>query len=119
MRVTEDTSDGYHTFKELYGHRTALFIALMFAYPERSWFASYHDDGSMFDGGWFVAGIHLPTGDITYHLEDKYFNTVGANKEIEYRHFAPKWDGHSANDVVVRLMEWNNEIGKASLKPKD
>lgn len=109
--IDENTSDGFHTFKELYDHRIALYIALMFAYPERSWFASHHDDGTNLDG-WFIAGMHIPTGDITYHLPNvPYFNMVGANKEIEYRHFAPKWDGHSSADVVSRLNSWSANMG--------
>lgn len=64
---TGETSDGYHTFAELYDHRNHLFVALMRSNPSLSWRASNHEDGTMFDG-WFVAGMHLSSGDITYHL---------------------------------------------------
>lgn len=102
-----ETSDGFHTFNELYEHRTQLFIALMFAYPERSWFSSQHEDGSMWDG-FFIAGMHLPTGDITYHLENKYRHAIAVNRRIMALAFAPKWDGHSPQDVVTRLARWND-----------
>lgn len=114
-----EISDGYHTFNELYDHRIALFIALMFAYPERSWFSPYHEDGTMFDG-WFIAGMHLPTGDITYHLPNvPYFNQIGANKQIHYLHFAPKWDGHSPADVVKRLQYWVSDMAKNDSEASD
>jgi hypothetical protein len=49
-----------------------LRVKLLNSYPNRSWESRKHDDGSMFEGDWFVAGKHLPTGDVTYHLEGKY-----------------------------------------------
>jgi hypothetical protein len=67
VEVNGNTSDGYHTFNELYEHRIALFIALVLCNPLISWRSKLHDDGTSFEG-WFIAGMHLPTGDITYHL---------------------------------------------------
>lgn len=40
-------SDGYHTFYELYEHRTALFAALCNTYNDRSWKSFKHADGTM------------------------------------------------------------------------
>ena len=97
-------SDGYHTFDELYEHRITLFIALMKSHPKISWRANNHCDGSMFDG-WFIAGMHLPTGDITYHLPRKLWFSLD-NFGIETRLNAPKWDGHSSEDTIRRLQEW-------------
>lgn len=98
-------SDGYHTFNELYDHRCALFIALMRSNPEISWRANNHDDGSSFDG-WFIAGMHLPSGDITYHLPIDKWNLLD-NKCIQTSLRAPKWDGHTPADVVERLLKWS------------
>lgn len=99
-------SDGYHTFDELYEHRCYLFAALMRSNPTISWRANNHDDGTMFDG-WFIAGMHLPTGDITYHLPiDMWESLDGVG--IATSNKAPKWDGHNPSDVVERLKNWCN-----------
>lgn len=98
-------SDGYHSFDELYDHRHALFIALMRSHQSMSWRSRRHDDGSGFDG-WFIAGMHLPTGDITYHLPERLWGALDGVKELD---LAPKWDGHTSADVVKRLSNWNSQ----------
>ena len=107
QEIDENTSDGYHTFKELYDHRIALFIALMRSNPLISWRANNHEDGTGFEG-WFIAGMHLPTGDITYHLPESDWTKLDYSG-IATSNKAPKWDGHSANDVVERLNKWFKE----------
>jgi len=97
-------SDGYHTFDELYDHRCLLFIALMKAYPGLSWLSPAHHDGSAIDG-WFVAGILLPGGMITYHLPDK-FHDLAVDAGVKILHRAPEWDGHTSKDVLQRLEGW-------------
>lgn len=97
-----EVSDGYHTFNELYDHRIALFIVLMLSHPELSWRSEMHADGSKMEG-WFIAGMHLPTGDITYHLPMKYFYSMPGIKILDQ---APEWDGHTPDDVVKRLRDW-------------
>ena len=104
MEIDENTSDGYHTFKELYEHRIALFIALMRSNPDISWRANVHDDGSDYPG-WFIAGMKLPTGDISYHLPNERWNDLDETG-ITTTNKAPKWDGHTADDVVKRILEW-------------
>jgi hypothetical protein len=105
MTAMGEVSDGYHTFNELYEHRVTLFIALMKSHPELSWRANNHDDGTMFDG-WFVVGMHLPTGDIAYHLPiDKWEALDGYG--IATSNKALAWDGHTPADVVERLTKWN------------
>lgn len=98
---TSKVSDGYHTFGELYDHRCHLFAALMKSNPEISWRARKHDDGSEF-AGWFVCGMHLETGDISYHLPDDMWELLD-HSTIETMSLAPKWDGHTAADVVTRI----------------
>jgi hypothetical protein len=97
-------SDGYHTFDELYDHRCHLFIALMRSNPDISWRANNHEDGSGYPS-WFVAGMHLPTGDISYHLPNWMWEMLDYSG-IATSNKAPKWDGHMAPDVVNRLAEW-------------
>lgn len=95
-------SDGYHTFGELYEHRCLLFLALMRSYPHRSWRAMDHDDGSSFEG-WFIAGMNLPTGTVTYHLPLKWWGSLDPIQKLDR---APKWDGHTSADVLERLEDW-------------
>jgi hypothetical protein len=64
---SDEISDGYHTFGELYQHRAALFIALMKLNPQISWYAQFHDDGSVVPG-FFLGGMNLPQGQVSYHI---------------------------------------------------
>lgn len=99
-------SDGYHTFDELYDHRCHLMAALMTVMPEKSWRADKNDDGEKWPG-WFLAGINLPTGTITYHLPQWMWSMLDG-KDIETLDVGPAWDGHTAEDVVQRLSAWIN-----------
>lgn len=98
-----EVSDGFHTFNELYEHRIALFIALAVSHGDIAWRSMKHEDGTMFEG-WFIAGMHLPTGDISYHLPDKDWDKLTGYVETLPK--APTWDGHTPADVVKRLNEW-------------
>jgi NTP pyrophosphatase (non-canonical NTP hydrolase) len=92
-------SDGYHTFDDLYRHRYALFGALCTCYKRESWKSKLHSDGTSFPG-YFIAGITLPTGPVTYHIPAKLYNEFPAIPVDR----APDWDGHNAYDVLDRLM---------------
>lgn len=106
--VPGKTSDGYHTFDELYQHRCLLFAALMKAYPVHSWRSKLHDDGTELDG-WFIAGIYLPIAIpevgqvITYHLPLEMWELLEGIPTLDR---APKWDGHTSQDVVDRLRSF-------------
>lgn len=91
-QVDGNTSDGYHTFNELYEHRHALFALLA------DWKSRLHSDGTMFDG-WFIAGKDTPYGQITYHIPDRLWELY-AVAELDK---APQWDGHTSSDVIERL----------------
>lgn len=108
LKKTNDISDGYHTFGELYEHRLALFIALIKMNPKLSWRANNNDDGSFFEG-WFVAGIKLPTGDISYHLPNKRWQDLD-NLGISTSNCAPKFDGHTSHDVIDRLNSFTPKL---------
>jgi hypothetical protein len=105
---TGKVSDGHHTFDELYEHRCALFCALLKTSPALSWRANNHNDGTMFEG-WFIAGMHLPTGDITYHLPVRMWEILD-NVGIATSNKAPEWDGHTANNVVHRVEQWAESL---------
>lgn len=93
-----ENHDGYHTFNELYEHRHALFASLAGRWGHAAWKSLKHADGSQWDG-WFVAGIVLPTGQITYHLPMAWWEKFPADE----RELAPVWDGHTSDDVIERL----------------
>jgi hypothetical protein len=92
--INGNTSDGYHTFNELYHHRAVLFAALQRAHPDVSWKSKQHSDGTMYDNS-FIAGIYTPNGMYTYHCDISEWDMFTC-VEIE---FAPKWDGHVPSDV--------------------
>ena len=99
-----ETSDGYHTFNELYEHRIVLYIALcrMFAVHNRVWRSECHSDGTQMEG-WFVLGIDTQPGEqITYHLPmSKWEDCLFANTQDK----APKFDGHTSKDVLSRIAK--------------
>ena len=100
-------SDGYHTFEDLYDHRCHLFVALMRSNPEMSWRANNNSDGSSYPN-WFIAGMQLPTGQISYHLPQWMWKMLNGVK-IKTTKVAPKWDGHDAKQVIARIAKWFNK----------
>lgn len=92
---TNDISDGYHTFGELYYHRMVLFLAVQKAHKDISWKSKQHSDGTMFKG-YFIVGINTPEGVYSYHYEDRYWGLFGDIEELE---FAPEYDGHTPSDI--------------------
>ena len=89
--ITGETSDGYHTFNELYEHRLALTVALVRKTPDLAWRSLRHHVGGdpMFDG-YFIVGLDLPTGTITYHYDLKHWELFDAARTLDN---APAWDG--------------------------
>ena len=96
-----EISDGHHTFNELYEHRHILFLAVLMAHREKSWRSKLHSDGTMFDG-WFIAGIDTDFGQATYHLPIRLWELFGSIKELDR---APEWDGHTSDDVIIRIRK--------------
>lgn len=98
--VNGETSDGYHTFNELYHHRAVLFSKVVAIAGERAWKSKLHADGTMFDG-YFIVGVETPEGQATYHYEiDPYWEMFDC-KEMEQ---APVWDGHTPEDAINRIL---------------
>lgn len=96
--VNGETSDGYHTFNELYHHRAILFSVIVSYHPELSWKSKRHHDGSMFKD-MFIVGINTPQGQATYHYDLAYWLLFNC-KELER---APEWDGHTSSDAIERI----------------
>lgn len=95
-----EVSDGYHTFGELYEHRALLFVSLVNSHKNISWKSKRHVDGELSFDGFFVAGMDLPSGTITYHIQKKYWNVCKV-LEIE----RSKFDGHTSIEVLRRIEE--------------
>lgn len=97
--VTGDTSDGYHTFNELYHHRAVLFSVICNGHHDIAWKSKKHHDGTMYDG-MFIVGINTPEGPATYHYDvDPYWDMFRV-KELEV---APEWDGHTPDEAIRRI----------------
>jgi hypothetical protein len=105
-------SDGYHTFGELYAHRTQLWITVarclygMFSaniyLNVRVWRSKFHSDGSTYEG-WFLLGVTLPDGNqMSYHLPNEKWEECNFAKTLAT---APEWDGHTSADVLERLKK--------------
>lgn len=98
-KITGDTSDGYHTFNELYHHRAMLFSVIIHDHPEIAWKSKKHHDGSMYDG-MFIVGLDTPWGHATYHYDIvPYWNQFDC-KELDS---APEWDGHTPDEAIARI----------------
>lgn len=117
-KITGSTSDGYHTFDELYYYRL-LYNANMVNliqyindyYPGKldiSVVKSYkHSDGKLcFGGGWFIIQIETPFGQISNHYENKYWHMFNCAK-LSCAH---KWDGHTPAQAAERLYTLNDYI---------
>ena len=55
------------------------------------------------NGGWFIVITYLPTGQISNHYENKYWNEF----HCEEREFADEWDEHTSIGVLNRLNKLN------------
>jgi hypothetical protein len=125
-KVTEDTSDGYHTFKELYEIRKAYNVALFNEWakhwyirdkqikegrmvPANVVFVEYnvhkswrHHDGELcFGGGWFIVCANLPSGQISNHYKAEDWDLF---KIPETQKALFPFDGHTTQDVINRLI---------------
>lgn len=109
---TNEISDGYHTFGELYNHRIELFIQLCSLWAHNAkyhhnggpdiWRTQKHSDSSCIDG-WLLLGMNKEAGSqITYHLPISRWNDCSFAETLEC---APEFDGHTSDDVLKRLRE--------------
>lgn len=97
--INGETSDGYHTFNELYHHRALLFSVIVRNYSELCWKSKKHHAGDMYEG-MFIIGINTPDGQASYHYDiDPYWDMF----ECEELEFAPEWDGHTPGQAIDRI----------------
>lgn len=107
--VTKDTSDGHHTFGELYDYRAVynagMANAIEWMWPGtvvKSWF--HHDGEPCFDGTFFIVVMSLWTGQVSNHYK---------LTELNWRMFQvptvslpPVWDGHTPEVALERLQRY-------------
>lgn len=99
----ELVSDGYHSFGELYNHRMILTVLALKSMGMSPWRSMLHHDGTMFDG-YFIVGADLPgIGQVSYHYGVEHWELFNKFPVLER---APEWDGHTPDDVCMRLQEW-------------
>ena len=94
---TEELSDTYHTFGQLYHDRAILFAIILNSYKERAWKSKQHHDGTMFGepNEMFIVGVDTSEGQFTYHYHMKYWDIYNV-KEVEK---APEFDGHTYKNI--------------------
>lgn len=105
--MSDEISDGYHTFGELYEHRAALFIALMKLQSQISWYSALHEDGEEVPG-FFIGGMQLPVGQVSYHMRvDPWWRVIQSGSvRIPCYTRSPKWDGHTPQMSLDRIVQW-------------
>jgi hypothetical protein len=110
-------SDGYHTMSELYEHRMALnafLFKMMYLLDEQTrgktlathtplvLKAKFHNDGTMFPGGYFIVIAHTSAGDISYHYKLEHWDKF----QIPEKERVPwAYDGHTPQDTIERLLK--------------
>lgn len=97
--IDGNTSDGYHTFNELYHYRAVLFSVIVENFAARAWKSKLHADGTMYEG-MFIVGIETPDGQATYHYDVEPYWNLFRCKEVDR---APEWDGHTPDQAIERI----------------
>lgn len=109
------TCDSFHTFDELYDHRITLFIALARLLRRQEsqlgisrafpfvWRSKNHSNGELCfgTGTQYLLGVGSFQGQqISYHIPIERWREADFAETLEC---APKWDGHTSDDVLERL----------------
>lgn len=106
--IEKTTSDGHHTFEELYRYRL-LYNAALFNEWERDGLydvhkSMFHHDGSVpfGDRKWFIVVAELPTGQISNHYRTVDWDLF----DIPARDLPNVYDGHTPAMVAERLAKF-------------
>ncbi len=104
---SEELSDGYHKFKELYEFRLLYNAHLFNSWHKLGKFnvhkSKKHFDGSLcFNGDYFIVIAILSSGQISNHYEMKYWDYF---KIPDREQALFEFDGHTSIDVLNRLIE--------------
>ena len=103
---TDLISDTWHTFGELYKHRSILYIKLCKELSLKKDFWVFktkkHDDESIMEG-YFILGIKLPDNSyISYHMNNEDWDLCEFAQEIEK---SPIKGKHTSNDTLSNLLK--------------
>lgn len=106
---SNDISDWYHTFWELYKHRIVLFIALCANLVENPILKSIlkskkHSNWEICFWTWtqFIIQLETSVWQISYHIPIEYWDKCFFIKEKET---ANEWDWHNSDDVLERIYK--------------
>lgn len=114
-RTTPKTSDGWHTFEELYNYRAvynAGLVNLIVWYKKYSRNSKFdgidvikskkHFGGEKcYDGQYFVVMIKTPIGQISNHYKLEYWDMFNCRVAKQ----GWKWDGHTMKESLERLKK--------------
>ena len=101
---TDDVSDMYHTFSELYELRSNLFLSLL---KEHRYQAGYEvfktklDHEKKESEGYFILGMDYYGKQISMHLHNDMWDDCNF-PEYEYN---KNYDGHTSADVLERIKK--------------
>ncbi len=103
--MTGETSDGYHTFNELYVYRKAFNALLFNEWARQGRFDVHkswkHNDGEpCFGGGWFIVSAQTSAGQVTNHYKADDWPLFN----LPERELAAAWDGHTPAIALQRLL---------------
>lgn len=109
MKIDGNTSDGYHTFNELYEFRMIYNAALFNEWASHNKYETNkswkHYDGEWCFGNkkeWFIVTAKTPFGVISNHYPASDWDLF---KVPETEISIHEYDGHTAQDVVERLRK--------------
>lgn len=94
----QDNHDGYHTFRELYECRHALFAYLANVNRDQFKKCRQNSDGTSI-AGWFLVQGEMPSGQISFHVPHELWDLFKCKQSLE----PLLWDGHTTEDVINRL----------------
>jgi hypothetical protein len=105
VSTAAEPHDEYHTMAELYDYRM-----LYNAHSVRGWIFDgirvskswrHHDRELCFGGGWFIVTAELPTGQVSNHYKEEYWDLF----VCPHMTYAPEWDGHTPAVAAQRLRD--------------
>lgn len=106
ITVDSTTSDGFHTFGELYEYRRAYNALLFNEWAKRGLYDVHkslkHSDGEpCFGGTHFIVVAELPTGQVSNHYKLEHWEAFSSTPE---RGLSNEYDGHTPSQALERLL---------------
>lgn len=102
----KQTSDGHHTFEELYYYRMLYNAQAAQAWlatgikVEKSW--NHHDGEPCFGGGMFVVQAELPTGQVSNHYKPQFWDLFN----VPAVELPEVYDGHTPAEAAERMRDY-------------